>query len=176
MDHRQMGARVLYLVRHAHAGNKHHWTGRDDKRPLSPTGRREANGLVTLLRSRPITAIMSSPSLRCQQTVQPLAEQRGLPITLDERLGVHGEGDRAVAMLLEAEHSIEEVALCTHGELIGQVLSAFRDAGAPMDEQAHRAKGSVWLLRVDGDQVADATYLAPFQADRPGDRPGDRPR
>jgi broad specificity phosphatase PhoE len=162
---------VLYLVRHAHAGNKQHWTGPDDKRPLSRTGQREANGLVTLLEPNPINVIVSSPSLRCQQTVQPLAEYRGLPVTLDERLSVHSETGQAVAALLEAEHNIGDVVLCTHGELIGEVLSGFRDAGTPISEQARWPKGSVWLLRVDGHEVAAATYLAPFQADRPGGRP-----
>lgn len=36
-----------YLVRHAHASDKHAWTGPDRLRPLSEPGRREAHGLLT---------------------------------------------------------------------------------------------------------------------------------
>src|SRR6266545_4741978 len=71
---------MIYLLRHAHAGNKRTWSGPDGRRPLSAAGRREAAGLVRVLDGRPITTILSSPALRCEQTVQPLAEHRSLPV------------------------------------------------------------------------------------------------
>jgi phosphohistidine phosphatase SixA len=78
-------------VRHAHAGDKRHWTGPDLERPLSGTGRREAHGLLTRLRDYDITRILSSPTVRRLQTVEPLAARRGLTLETTEVLGVGGE-------------------------------------------------------------------------------------
>ena len=74
------GGQMPYLVRHAHAGDKHAWVGPDRLRPLSEPGRREAHGLLVQLRPYPIARILSSPTVRCLQTVEPLAQRRGLPI------------------------------------------------------------------------------------------------
>jgi broad specificity phosphatase PhoE len=91
---------MLYLLRHAHAGNKRAWNGPDDQRPLSAAGRREAAGLLVQLRARPVGAILSSPALRCRQTVRPLAEHHRLPVELDGRLAVDATVEQAVGLLL----------------------------------------------------------------------------
>ena len=150
---------MIYLLRHTHAGNKQAWSGPDDRRPLSATGRREAAGLVPQYRDRPVATILSSPSLRCQQTVRPLAEQRHLPVGLEGRLDVDAEAEKAAALL---RPDLDDVVLCTHGELIGQLLGLLRARGAPIDQDAQWPKGSTWLLRLNGDQVAEATYLPPW--------------
>jgi broad specificity phosphatase PhoE len=149
---------MIYLLRHAHAGNKKRWSGPDDRRPLSATGRREAAGLVTLLRDRPIATILSSPALRCEQTVRPLAERRGLPVGLDDRLDVDADLDDAAKLL---RPDLGDVLLCSHGELIGQLIGLLKERGAPIDQDARWPKGSTWLLRFSGDRVAEATYLPP---------------
>jgi phosphohistidine phosphatase SixA len=82
---------VRYLVRHADAGDKRAWTGPDDDRPLSSTGHREAEGLAALLASFPVSEIVSSPAVRCWQTVQPLAEQRRLAVRTDGALAADAE-------------------------------------------------------------------------------------
>jgi broad specificity phosphatase PhoE len=150
---------MIYLLRHTHAGNKQAWSGPDDRRPLSATGRREAAGLVPQYRDRPVATILSSPSLRCQQTVQPLAEQRHLPVGLEGRLDVDAKAEDAAALL---HPDLDDVVLCTHGELIGQLLGLLRARGAPIDQDAQWPKGSTWLLRLNGDRVAEATYLPPW--------------
>ena len=71
---------MIYLVRHAHAGQKQTWSGPDRRRPLSSHGQQEAAGLLIQLHQEPITRIVSSPALRCQQTVWPLARQRRLAV------------------------------------------------------------------------------------------------
>jgi broad specificity phosphatase PhoE len=149
---------MIYLLRHAHAGNKRTWSGPDDRRPLSATGRREAAGLVTLLHDRPIATILSSPALRCEQTVRPLAERRGLPVGLEGRLDVDADLDDAASLI---RPDLGDVVLCSHGELIGQLLGLLKERGAPIDQDARWPKGSTWLLRLNGDRVAEATYLPP---------------
>jgi phosphohistidine phosphatase SixA len=55
---------MLLVVRHADAGDKRSWTGPDRLRPLSPTGCRQAEGLLIRLEDYPIDRILSSPTLR----------------------------------------------------------------------------------------------------------------
>src|SRR5438105_15585861 len=71
-------SRSFYVVRHAKAGSRGHWTGDHRLRPLSSKGFKQAEELVKLLRRFSITAIYSSPYLRCVQTVALLAPARKL--------------------------------------------------------------------------------------------------
>jgi phosphohistidine phosphatase SixA len=150
---------MIYLLRHAHAGNKQTWSDPDDRRPLSATGRREAAALVCQLGAYPITTIVSSPALRCVQTVQPLADRRRLPVGQDQRLRVDADVDQAATLLFRPD--LEGAVLCTHGELIGHLLGMLRQYGAPISQHAQWAKASAWVLRKAGARIADATYLPP---------------
>ena len=150
---------MLYLVRHGHAGNKRTWRGDDLDRPLSATGRREAAGLVALLRDLPIGTIVSSPAVRCTQTVQPLAATRRLPVHVEQFLMVGADGDEVLARLLQT--GPDEMLWCTHGELIGVLLATLRGKGAPVSQRAEWPKGSAWLLELAGGTVRAARYLPP---------------
>jgi broad specificity phosphatase PhoE len=150
---------VRYLVRHADAGDKRAWTGPDDDRPLSGLGRREAHGLVDLLAGYRIGEIVSSPAVRCVQTVQPLADQHRLEVRVDGALGVEADLDLPMALLLAPDR--DSVVLCTHGELIKPLLARLRDLGAPIGERVRAPKGSVWLLDSVNGSVSRASYLPP---------------
>ena len=91
--------------------------------------------------------------------MQPLAEQRRLPVGLEGRLDVDAEVEEAAALI---RADLDDVVLCTHGELIGQLLGLLRARGAPIGQDAQWPKGSTWLLRLNGDRVAEATYLPPW--------------
>ena len=78
---------MVYLIRHAHSGDKHQWPGRDSDRPLSVAGQQEAQGLLARLRDDPIGRILTSPAVRCVQTVEPLSQRHGVPIELVDALG-----------------------------------------------------------------------------------------
>ena len=149
---------MRYLVRHGDAGNKREWTGPDYARPLSRRGRFEADALVDLLATFSIDRILSSPALRCRQTVEPLAGKRGMAVVSEPLLAVDADPDRTVEALLAADG---DVVWCTHGELIRPVLSRFRNRGAPISEAAAWPKGSVWVLETAGERITGATYLPP---------------
>ena len=150
---------MRYLVRHGHAGDKHLWAGADDDRPLSSTGQREARGLVALLAGYSVDKIVSSPALRCAQTVQPLAEQRGLVVRTDVALSVDADLERAVALLLDSSGA--NVVMCTHGELIRPLLGRLLEFGAPLSDELIWPKGSVWALEAVDGTITRATYLPP---------------
>lgn len=156
----------LLLVRHAHAGTKDRWCGDDRLRPLSERGRGEARALVDLLGPYRAAQVVSSPLVRCLQTVEPLAASLGLPIEQSEALGPQADRDAAQLLrsLASAPHA---VVVCTHGETIEALQrrlarpgkSAFGPGGA-------HEKGSVWLLRARGGRFTSATYLPPSESRR----------
>jgi 8-oxo-dGTP diphosphatase len=151
---------VVYLVRHAHAGKKAQWQGPDAARPLSAQGRKEALGLVAQLDGHPVGRVLSSPTVRCLQSVEPLARRLGRPVEPADALGVDGTGPGVLALL--ADPALDHAVLCTHGELIGEVLDELQRAGIELSHSPHWPKGSTWVLRrVDGHGWK-GTYLEPL--------------
>ncbi|HVL92221.1 MAG TPA: phosphoglycerate mutase family protein [Acidimicrobiales bacterium] len=149
--------RVLLLVRHAVALRRSEWDGADELRPLSERGFSQAEALVGLLAGYDVTRVLSSPSLRCVQTVTPLAHDRGVAV---ERAEALAEGGTAAAVRLV--HGIEEGAvLCSHGDVIPEVLDSL-DAGGHLAGVSRCEKGSTWVLvrRPDGTMAGDR-YLPP---------------
>jgi len=104
------------LLRHAAAGDRDHWDGDDFHRPLDARGRRESEALVEVLRPFGVRRVISSPYVRCVQTVEPLAAALGLPLELDDRLG-EGEGGAALDLIQE-----DGVVSCTHGDVIHELV------------------------------------------------------
>jgi 8-oxo-dGTP diphosphatase len=149
---------VIFLVRHAHAGDKARH-GSDERRPLSPGGRAEAAGLVSVLAPYPLTRIITGPADRCRQTVSRIAREHAVPLTVDPRLGREARVYDTLRLISEAGH--EGIALCTHGELIGALLFQLRAAGGPVPRNAGWAKGSVWALEFTAQRLTAARYLPP---------------
>ena len=112
------------LLRHASAGDRDDWDGDDFHRPLDARGRRQAVELVELLRPLGIRRVLSSPYVRCTETVQPLASALELPLEQDDRLA-EGAGSGADELLLE-----DGVVCCTHGDIVESVLGRGLKKGA----------------------------------------------
>ncbi len=150
---------TLYLIRHAKAGRRSEWTGRDADRPLSAKGRRQADGLVGLLAGRPVGRVLSSPSVRCQQTVAPLARDRGLDVELTPALDEGAAVDDTMQLLVA--NATADSALCSHGDVIPGVIEHLAATGTEVKGPRSTAKGSVYAIEVDGERFATATYLDP---------------
>src|SRR2546430_13447567 len=105
----------IYLVREADAGGRFPWPGPDRLRPLTGAGWRQAQELAERLDGVHITRIVSSPWLRCQQTVLPVAEARDLPIESEPGLGQIACVDRALHLIVQAA---DDTVFCTHPELL----------------------------------------------------------
>jgi 8-oxo-dGTP diphosphatase len=114
--------KALVLIRHASAGDRDHWSGDDRERPLDDRGWRQADGLVTSLAVYELDRILSSPSVRCVQTVEPLAHKLGIEI---EERGELAEGaTREEALALVDELRVHGAVLCTHGDVVLELLGA----------------------------------------------------
>ena len=119
---------IVYLVRHARAGHRETWPGEDDTlRPLDERGLRQAETLVAQLADRDFTRILSSPYLRCVQSVEPLAKARGIPV---EPVAALAEG-AGKAVALELFRSLDAPAVAdVHGDLVEALLGETAKKGS----------------------------------------------
>ncbi|HWG73189.1 MAG TPA: phosphoglycerate mutase family protein [Acidimicrobiales bacterium] len=149
----------LLLIRHAHAGSRRDWDGADRLRPLSAKGRAQAESLVRRLDGWAVQRVLSSPFTRCLQTVAPLAAELGVKIEVVEELA---EGHGSAALALVRSLAPEKVALCTHGDVIPDVLVPLADEDRlDLGPHPRQAKGSVWILEAKGKVFKKATYIPP---------------
>jgi exopolyphosphatase/guanosine-5'-triphosphate,3'-diphosphate pyrophosphatase len=154
---------TIYLVRHAKAESRTSWNRPDPMRPLTARGQRQAQGLVEQLAGAPLQRLVSSPHVRCRQTLEPLAAARRLPLEIDERLA---EGKR-VEDALDLVRGLRgaPAVLCSHGDLIPAILEELELRGLAIDGELRCEKGSVWVLEGRGSKPGRARYLAPSESD-----------
>ena len=150
---------TIFLVRHAHAGKRSEWDGDDDARPLSERGRAQTAAITGLLADRSIRRVLSSPSRRCVETVEPLAAELGLDVGIDHRLAEGAGGDDALELLLglDGDHGV----VCTHGDLIPVLLRRLVALGMEVDGPLLDQKGSVWTIHVKGGTPTKGRYTPP---------------
>ncbi|MET0275894.1 MAG: histidine phosphatase family protein, partial [Acidimicrobiia bacterium] len=79
---------TIYLVRHAKAGSRRNWATDDTLRPLSKPGRRQADAIASGLAGVSVSRLVSSPFVRCVQTVEPLAAALDVDIERSDKLAV----------------------------------------------------------------------------------------
>lgn len=144
----------LFLVRHAVAGVRDNTDPLDDQRPLDEIGRQQAQSIATDW-NEPVEAIYSSPALRCIQTVEPLAERLGLPVTVAPELFEGATPARSIGFL--RSFTGRSVVLCSHGDVIPDLLRALEMGGTVLD-QRRCAKGSIWRLDNSTERIESGTY------------------
>ena len=154
----------LIVVRHGNAAPKRTWSGPDDDRPLTSSGEGQATALVGALRRYHPVRVISSPSLRCRQTVGPLAAACGLEVEVSPALardaGVLAT-DLVVALVPETDKA-DTVVLCTHREVLVELLPGLaKQHKIKLDHRPPGAKGGRWLLLVRGEKLTSAKYTPP---------------
>lgn len=151
----------LLLVRHGRAGHRTRWEGDDQDRPLSQRGVRQATSLVAQLRDYDVDRVLSSPYLRCVQTVEPLAAVRGLKVEESDEFA-EGNSRKAIEVVRGLAESPGVVVVCSHGDVIPDVVENLvrADAMALPDLQGW-AKGSTWVLSAHDGRFDAALYLPP---------------
>jgi 8-oxo-dGTP diphosphatase len=134
----------LYLVRHAKAGERRLWDGDDIERPLSPKGWKQADLLASRLLGLDVSALYSSPYVRCMQTLQPLADLLDLEVEADARLSEGEQFEPVIEMLTEVP---DAAVMCSHGDLIPATIGALERRGSEIRTPPDWRKASVWVLR-----------------------------
>lgn len=153
-----MSRSVVYLVRHAKAGERRIWRGEDLERPLSKTGWKQSRALAKRLHKKGASELVSSPYLRCMQTLEPLAVMLDVPILADERLFEGAGFEGALELLTEVA---DGAVLCSHGDVIPETLQALVRRGMEVKTAPDWRKGTVWVLKRNNGRITSATVWPP---------------
>jgi len=149
----------LILVRHASAGRKADWPGDDQSRPLDARGEADARALAGLMACfAPAGRVISSPALRCTDTVRPYAAGFGGTVEAEACLLPYGraagfssrteQADALRRLLSALVADRRPVVLCLHRENLHDVLAEACSAlGATTAVPADSSlpKGGFWV-------------------------------
>jgi 8-oxo-dGTP diphosphatase len=155
---------TVYLVRHAVAVGRSDWDDDDGLRPLTKKGHRQARGLVDLLAHANVRRVLSSPARRCRDTVAPVAAKAALPVEDAAELAEGSDPDDAVESIRRLATDVGpdgDVVLCTHGDIVPDVVRRLAREGMRWDGDLRFAKGSTWVLSWDGDRFTEGRYEPP---------------
>jgi probable phosphomutase (TIGR03848 family) len=166
---------TVILVRHGRSTSNtaHVLAGRSEGVDLDDKGRQQAADLVERIGELPIRAVVSSPQLRCRNTVAPLAAALGVEPVVDDRFAEvdYGEwtgrklGDLLKEPLWAVVQAHPSAAVFPGGEGLAEVqtraVAAVREHDARLAEE--HGGDALWLACTHGDViksvVADALAI-----------------
>jgi 8-oxo-(d)GTP phosphatase len=167
----------LILVRHASAGHKDDWAGDDLLRPLDAEGALDALRLAGLLACfAPSARVLSSPALRCVETVRPYAAGFGGSVEAEDALAVPGRaadfpltrtdsGDTLRQLFRDLVAAGQPTVVCLHREnMPGALAAACSALGAPSPVTVpgpSMPKGGFWVVHSAAGQLAGLERYAP---------------
>src|SRR5579859_3150616 len=136
----------LIIVRHAQAVPK--GTVSDALRPLDEGGAAAAAALAALLATfAPRARVISSPAVRCIETVRPYAGLAGVPVETDPALSITKSADPPANLLGTLARSGRPAIVCLHRENLPAALAtACAAVGAKPPDHPELQKGSFWVL------------------------------
>ena len=154
---------VAALVRHAHAGERTRWSGRDALRPIDPVGQAQAERIGALCALLSPERLVAATPLRCKQTLEPLAAALAMPIVLDGAFAEPPDADDAPAKAKVAVQRLLDlraggrVVVCSQGKIIPPLLAGLRDEDDPVPYKT--PKGGGWVLTWSGDRLLGLSRL-----------------
>jgi 8-oxo-dGTP pyrophosphatase MutT (NUDIX family)/phosphohistidine phosphatase SixA len=165
----------LIVVRHASAGRKEDWPGSDATRPLDARGAADAQMLASLMACfAPVARVISSPALRCTETVHPYAERFSGTVEVEVCLAPYGrtayfssrtEWVDTLRRLLSALVADRRPAvLCLHRENLPDVLAeacAMLGAPAAVPADPSLPKGGFWVAHSREGELASLERYEP---------------
>ncbi|MDA2959199.1 MAG: phosphoglycerate mutase family protein [Actinomycetota bacterium] len=134
----------IYLVRHAKAGERRTWDGDDIDRPLSSAGWRQSAALAERLARKDPSVLLSSPYVRCVQTLEPLGLAIDVPVTIEQRLCEDEPFEPVLDLLGEIP---DRAVLCSHGDIIPATIRALVRRGMDVVSEPEWRKASVWVVK-----------------------------
>lgn len=149
----------LYLVRHAVAGSRSRWDGDDRDRPLTEKGERQAEAIADWLAPFEPDRILSSPYLRCVDTVRPLASRLGREVEQSHALAEGADTGFALGLVNDLAGSV--AVLSSHGDVIPDVLDHLAGRGMELESPFEVKKGSTWVVDVEAAVPVRARYVPP---------------
>lgn len=148
------------IVRHARAGSRSKYKGEDSQRPLDKLGRAQAESLVSQLLAFGATQLHAAPRVRCRQTLEPLAQEIGVPIDTEAALTDEAYADdkkTACGRVLEIASGADGATpvICTQGKVIPDLIEWWCERDGVRPDKSRNRKGSTWVLSsADGHLIA----------------------
>lgn len=105
-----------------------------------------------------ILRVLSSPAIRCIETVTPLATRLGLIVCETRSLFEGADLDEAWEVVEGAAHDEGDTVLCSHGDVIPEVVRRARLRGMHVPTRSGCSKGSIWALSWDGERFDSGLY------------------
>jgi 8-oxo-(d)GTP phosphatase len=159
----------LILLRHASAGRRAEHPGDDALRPLDAQGQQEAHQLAGLLACfAPAARVLSSPALRCIETVQPYAAGFRGSVEAQAALAVpHRPAESPISRTSGADSlgplirdlvaARQPAVLCLHRENTAQALAAAcaaLGASSAVPSDPVLPKGGFWVVHAASGELA----------------------
>jgi 8-oxo-(d)GTP phosphatase len=119
----------LAIIRHARAQGRSSWSGDDRLRPLDPGGLQRAAAIAPVLAAYGIKRLVSSPSVRCTDTLRPFAALLGVSLRTKDGLSEEGyaaDPTRAARHLQRLVERGAPAAVCSHGPLVPDLIAVLR--------------------------------------------------
>jgi len=152
----------VFVLRHANAGERASFKEPDELRPISTAGREQMRRVVAAFWDESLTRLVSSPSLRCLQSLDLFSDAWDLDVTLARELSEAQPASGAEAWVL-ATAADGPAMLCTHGDVLEGLVRDLIARGVPVggDGTIAFAKAGAWRLDVLDGRVVRATYVPP---------------
>jgi 8-oxo-dGTP diphosphatase len=150
-------ATTVLLMRHAKAGKRSEFHGDDRLRPLDKIGRRLARDSVPFLLAFNPRLVLAADRVRCEQSVQPLAECLGQEVVVAPEFSDEAfleDPQRTLKSFTALAAGPFNSVVCSQGVAIPGLLQMLQ---APAAEYPCR-KGSVWAVSVHRGSVIAADY------------------
>lgn len=147
LDHKAHRSRTLVVLRHGKAAPGA--DGVDDlERPLTSVGAARAKALIPVLASYGVGRVVSSPAVRCAQTVEPFAHSISTFIEIDERLSEDTSASTVQRSVMSMLDRKRPVVLCTHRPTLPWVFEAVgtesHDLAPGEGIVVHHRKGTIF--------------------------------
>lgn len=150
---------LISVVRHAEAGDRERFEGDDAMRPLSREGRRQSE-LIAKALSGSDSVLVSSPALRCVETLAPLSRRLRRAITVLETLAEGTEPEAALASLLGRSNGPGLVA-CSHGDVLTGLVDLALKQGAEILEPVDLRKGATASFVLVAGELVSVSFVPP---------------
>jgi 8-oxo-dGTP diphosphatase len=128
----------LALVRHAQAAGRGSWPGDDQLRPLDAVGEARARTIAEVLAAYGVRRLVSSPSVRCADTLRPYAARIGAPLRTKEGLSEEGyaaDPTRAPRHLERLLQRGTPSVVCSHGPVLPDLLGTLCSLVSEADDE-----------------------------------------
>ncbi|NEG69844.1 NUDIX hydrolase [Bifidobacterium choloepi] len=173
-------AHTVLIVRHGKAESRKLWDGTEENRPITPKGAADAYALNRELACYNPTRLVTSPWMRCQQTIQMLSWQTKRPMEYVEALTEDSfAADPAetwaafFAQIQQTVGSSSTTAICMHRPVIGGMfdrlrpMCATRTLGKQLAAKSpYMPTGSAlalfWISTPHGPRIIDIQKVLPL--------------